>query len=114
MGCFCWSEAEIETLKPWAGLRYVSDFQNQPGIEVAARVLFLGCLQSKSTTGGTLATIESFTACVVGRRFQPKAECFDGEAVTFQHEASNVRDKNALLVVGSKGQVTCSANPARS
>lgn len=62
-------------------------------------------MQSKSTTGGTLATIESFTACVVGRRFQPKAECFDGEAVTFQHEASNVRDKNALLVVGSKGQV---------
>lgn len=58
-----------------------------------------------------MATIESFVACVVGRRFQPKAECFDGEAMTFQHEVGNARDRNALLVVGSRGQVSFPSLP---
>ena len=52
-----------------------------------------------------LSVITSFTACVVGRRFQPKADCSDGEAVSILHEAGNPRDRNALLVVGSHDQV---------
>ncbi len=61
--------------------------------------------QAVLSCSSPLATITSFTACVVGRRFQPKADTFDGETVAICHEAGNVRDRNALLVVGSNGQV---------
>lgn len=31
--------------------------------------------------------------------------CVDGEPVTIQHEPSNTRDRNALIVLGAQGQV---------
>lgn len=34
--------------------------------------------------------------------------CADGEPVTIQHEPTNTRDRNALLVIGSRNQV-CTA-----
>jgi HIRAN domain len=39
--------------------------------------------------------IATFNAC----------RCADGEPVTIQHEPSNTRDRNALLVLGSRNQV---------